>query len=117
MTVKDSISWQRAHLVVRCACDILGLDEIPARPDLRLNLTVEEFGEELVKRYAASHPMLVFRTESSIERARLERRFKEFLPKVHLRQGAPPRAAREAALAKPGDTPLPDAQAAAAAGH
>jgi len=91
MTANESISWQRAQLVVRCACDILGLKEVPAKPDLRLNLTVEEFGEELVRRYAATHPMLVFRTESSIERARLERRFKEFLPKVHLRQGAPPR--------------------------
>lgn len=94
MASKDSISWQRAQLVVRCACDILGLKEVPPTPDLRLNLTVEEFGEELVKRFAATHPALVFRTESSIERARLERRFKEALPKVHLRQGAPPRLSR-----------------------
>jgi hypothetical protein len=96
MAGKESISWQRAHLVVRCACDILGLKDIPATPDLRLNLTVEEFGVELVKRYATTHPGLVFRTESSIERARLERRFKEALPKVHLRQGAPPRASQPA---------------------
>jgi len=87
------IGWRRAELVVRCACDILGIAAPP--PDsreLRVPINVEQFGRELTERYGKQYPELVFRTESSIERARLERRAGWSLPKVILLQGAPRRS-------------------------
>lgn len=89
-----SIAQRRAELVVRCACDVLGLATVPVEPVLHLPLCVQEFEQELRRRYGHTHPELVFRTESTTERARLERRPGNTLPKVMLRQGAPVRSER-----------------------
>lgn len=90
----ESISYQRARLVVRCACDFLGLAKVPAVPELRVELTVLEFQALLERDYGSSHPNLVYRTDSTIERARLTRCAEWGLPKVVLRQGAPVRLGR-----------------------
>ncbi|MCC7463754.1 MAG: hypothetical protein IT480_14980 [Gammaproteobacteria bacterium] len=86
-----STAQRRARLVVACACDILGLDPAAAGSEIRLPLSVEEFEQELRRRYALTHPELVYRTDSTLERARLERRGLESIPRVILRQGAPRR--------------------------
>lgn len=86
-----STAERRARLVVICACEILGLDPSTQTGEIRLPLSVEEFEHELRQRYALTHPDLVFRTDSTLERARLERRGLEFIPRVILRQGAPRR--------------------------
>jgi hypothetical protein len=88
----------RADLVVRCACDLLGVAAVPDTTVIRLELTVLQFQQALQERYGAQFPRLVFCDEDSIERARLDRtRFPE-VPKVMLRRGAPrgatPRARR-----------------------
>jgi len=89
--VRASVGRQRAELVVRCACVLLGLADAPPVNALRLNLSVEEFDRELRTRFGRSHPELVYRTESTTERARLIRDPSWPLPKVILRQGAPRR--------------------------
>ena len=86
-----STAERRARLVVACACDILGLDPGSTAGEIRLPLSVEEFEHALRQRYALTHPELVFRTDSTLERARLERRGLESIPRVILRQGAPRR--------------------------
>ncbi|MFO1401905.1 MAG: hypothetical protein U1F06_10165 [Steroidobacteraceae bacterium] len=86
-----STAERRARLVVACACDILGLDPGAIAGEIRLPLSVEEFEQALRQRYALTHPELVFRTDSTLERARLERRGLESIPRVILRQGAPRR--------------------------
>jgi siroheme synthase (precorrin-2 oxidase/ferrochelatase) len=86
-----STAERRARLVVACACDILGIDPNSPTGEIRLPLSVEEFEQELRQRYALTHPELVFRTDSTLERARLERRGLESIPRVILRQGAPRR--------------------------
>jgi hypothetical protein len=86
-----STAERRARLVVTCACEILGLDPTAQAGEIRLPLSVEEFEQELRQRYALAHPELVFRTDSTLERARLERRGLESIPRVILRQGAPRR--------------------------
>jgi hypothetical protein len=86
------IAERRARLVVQCACDILGLD--PARldgRDLHIQISVTDFEQALRQRYSASHPDLIFRTDSTLERARLSRARFPGLPRVILRRGAPPR--------------------------
>jgi hypothetical protein len=86
------IAERRARITVQCACDLLGLD--PARldgQDLHLNISVAEFERALRERYANSHPDLIFRTDSTLERARLSRARFPGLPRVILRRGAPPR--------------------------
>jgi hypothetical protein len=88
-----STAERRARLVVACACDILGLDPSRQSGEIHLPLSVEEFEHELRQRYALTHPELVFRTDSTLERARLERRGLEAIPRVILRQGAPRRRA------------------------
>jgi len=88
-----STAERRARLVVTCACEILGLDPEKQTGEIRLPLSVQEFELELRRRYALTHPELVFRTDSTLERARLERRGLESIPRVILRQGAPPRRA------------------------
>ncbi len=85
------VSERRARLMVRCACELLGLDETRVTADLQLPLSVVEFDNELRARYAATHPDLVYRTDSTTERARLDRSRLAGLPRVILRQGAPPR--------------------------
>jgi len=88
-----SVAERRAQLVVRCARDLLG-DRAPVTGDLQLQLSVNEFERALRERYGNQHPDLVYRTDSTLERARLERRQFPHLPKVVLRQGAPRRADR-----------------------
>ncbi len=86
------VSERRARLMVRCACELLGLDETSATGDLQLPMSVTEFENELRARYAATHPDLVYRTDSTTERARLDRSRLPGLARVILRQGAPPRS-------------------------
>ena len=93
-TRPKSIAQRRAELVVQCACDVLGLAAAPAVEVLHLPLCVQEFEQELRRRFGQAHPELVFRTDSTTERARLERRPGWNLPKVMLRQGAPVRNGR-----------------------
>jgi hypothetical protein len=86
------IAERRARLVVQCACELLGLD--PARidgSDLHILVSVAEFEKALRERFSASHPDLIFRTDSTLERARLSRERFPGLPRVILRRGAPPR--------------------------
>jgi hypothetical protein len=90
------VSERRARLVVQCACELLGVDPDTAAGDLHLTLSVQEFEQQLRGRYAASHPQLIYRTDSTLERARLERGRLPRLPRVILRRGAPPR--RRAAM-------------------
>ena len=92
--VMTSVAERRAHLVVQCACQILGIDAHAAPSELHLPLSVAEFEAELRNRFGAAHPDLVFRTDSTLERARLDRRGLEHIPKVILRQGAPRREGR-----------------------
>lgn len=89
----SSVAERRAQLVVQCARDLLG-EQAQAAGDLHLPLSVTEFERALRDRYGAAHPELVYRTDSTLERARLERRQFPHLPKVVLRQGAPRRADR-----------------------
>ncbi len=89
----SSVAERRAQLVVQCARDLLG-EAAPSSGDLHLPLSVIEFERALRDRYGVAHPDLVYRTDSTLERARLERRQFPHLPKVVLRQGAPRRADR-----------------------
>ena len=86
------VSERRARLMVRCACELLGLNETSVTTDLQLPMSVAEFEHELRARFAATHPDLVYRTDSTTERARLDRSRLAGLPRVILRQGAPPRS-------------------------
>ena len=86
------VSERRARLMVRCACELLDLDETNVTADLQLPMSVVEFENELRARYAVTHPDLVYRTDSTTERARLDRARLPGLPRVILRQGAPPRS-------------------------
>ena len=88
-----SVAQRRAELVVQCARDLLA-GRAPTQGDLHLPLSVNEFERALRERYGSSHPELVYRTDSTLERARLERRQFPHLPKVVLRQGAPRRSER-----------------------
>ena len=85
-----SVSERRARLVVQCACELLGVDPATVSGDLHLMLSVEEFERALRERYALTHPQLIYRTDSTLERARLERARLPPLPRVILRRGAPP---------------------------
>lgn len=84
------VSERRARLVVQCACELLGVDPATASGDLHLTLSVLEFEQQLRERYAVTHPQLIYRTDSTLERARLERARLPRLPRVILRRGAPP---------------------------
>ena len=86
------VSERRARLMVRCACELLGVEESAVSGDLRLPMSVAEFENELRARFALTHPDLVYRTDSTTERARLDRSRLPGLARVVLRQGAPPRA-------------------------
>jgi hypothetical protein len=77
--------------MVQCACELLGINVEVAPSVLQLSLSVAEFENELRNRFGAAHPDLVFRTDSTLERARLYRREMPGVPKVILRQGAPRR--------------------------
>ena len=88
---KTSVAERRARLVIQCACELQGIDPAAAVSDLHLPISVAEFESELRTRYAHSHPNLIYRTDSTLERARLERARLPHLPRVVLRRGAPPR--------------------------
>ena len=90
-SLRQPVSERRARLVVQCACELLGIDPETATGDLHLTLSVQEFEQALRSRYASSHPQLIYRTDSTLERARLERGRLRGLPRVILRRGAPPR--------------------------
>lgn len=88
---------QRAELVARFACELLGLDgqmrDGQMRDgELKLELTVAQFQQALQARYGTLFPRLVYCDEDSIERARLDRSRFADVPKVKLRRGAPRRA-------------------------
>lgn len=89
-SARQPVSERRARLVVQCACELLGVDPATASGDLRLTLSVQEFEQALRERYAVTHPQLIYRTDSTLERARLERARLPRLPRVILRRGAPP---------------------------
>lgn len=89
---KMSVAERRARLVIQCACEMQGIDPTGVTADLHLPISVTEFESELRTRYALSHPDLIYRTDSTLERARLERARMPHLPRVVLRRGAPPRA-------------------------
>lgn len=86
----NHVALRRAELVVRLACELLGLDSVPPVEVLQLPLSVSQFQQELQRRYASVHPRLVMRSEATIERARLIRPESYRLPRVVLRQGPPP---------------------------
>lgn len=90
---RSGIARLRADLVVRCACDLLGVSAVPDATVIQLELTVAQFQRALQERYGAQFPRLVFCDEDSIERARLDRSRYPEVPKVMLRRGAPRRAA------------------------
>lgn len=79
----------RARLVVQCAIDILGKARRHVEGDIYLPLSVDQFLVELRRRFGAMHPDMVYRTNATIERARLGRKPGSTLPRVVLRQGAP----------------------------
>jgi hypothetical protein len=91
----NQVSNRRAELVVQFACELLGLQAVPEVEALVLPLSVAEFQQQLQHRYANVFPRLVMRSEATIERARLTRSDVPLrLPRVVLRQGAPPASAR-----------------------
>ena len=107
------ITERRARLVVQCAQELLAAANgngngngsngtAQGLTPLHLPLSVSEFEDGLRVRFGAEHPDLVFRTDSTLERARLDRRNLPDLPRVVLRQGAPRRARGHASR---GDTP------------
>jgi hypothetical protein len=86
------VAMRRALLMVWCAQELAD-DTCPANSrTIHLDLSVKEFQQALESRYARAHPELVRRSESTIERARLDRPAgMESIPRVILRQGAPRR--------------------------
>lgn len=80
--------------MIQCACELLGVPVDGTNGAIQLPLSVSEFENELRARFGAEHPELVFRTDSTLERARLDRRGLPGLPRVILRQGAPRRTTR-----------------------
>ena len=88
---RPSVAERRARLVIRCACELLGVAPEAVETDLHVPISVAEFEVEMRRRFALSHPDLIYRTDSTLERARLERARLPNLPRVVLRRGAPPR--------------------------
>lgn len=86
---KIPIFRRRAELVVRFACELLGVRNPPDGSVLKIRMKVEEFEALLKRRYGDAHPELVHRSDSAIERARLDRDVWPDIPKVVLQQGAP----------------------------
>ena len=86
---RPSVLERRATLAVEFARQLLGEPETSSAKPLVVCLRVGEFDLLFRERYASSYPELVHRSESSLERARLERRKLPHLPRVILKQGAP----------------------------
>lgn len=89
---RNSPFERRAQLMVECALLILGKTREQCLGDLYVPLSVAQFTRELRRRYAVLHPELIFRTDATFERARLDRKRLPHLPRVVLRQGPPPRS-------------------------
>ena len=89
-----SIAERRATLVVQCARELPGA-VTASTGEIHLPLSVAEFEQALRSRFGGSHPELVFRTDSTLERARLERNNLPHIPRVVLRQGAPKRSVND----------------------
>jgi hypothetical protein len=86
-----SVSERRAALVAAFAREQPGVIVTPDG-DIRLPYSVVEFEQALRARFGGSYPELVYRTDSTLERARLERPpALQHIAKVVLRQGAPRR--------------------------
>lgn len=83
---------RRARLVVQFAQELSGQPANGEGADIRLPLSAAEFQRELVRRYGDKYPDLAFRSEATVERARLQRSKFPDLPRVVLRQGPPPRS-------------------------
>jgi hypothetical protein len=92
---RQSVLERRATLAVEFARQLLGDAEQPGGKPLVLCLRAGEFQVLFRERYASKYPDLVHRSESSLERARLERRKLPHLPRVILKQGAPRKQDRE----------------------
>ena len=102
---KLPVAERRARLVVAFACELLGLDPAKVAADLYLPISVAEFEAALRARFAATYPNLIYRTDSTLERARLERTRLPQLPRVVLRRGAPPRSATSRVSSNPAVSP------------
>lgn len=85
---------RRALLVIECAREMPGARICPRTGQINVDLSTRQFEEELRRRYGKSHPDLVFRADSTFERARLDRHRYKDLPRVVLRQGPPPKSER-----------------------
>jgi hypothetical protein len=85
---------RRALLVIQCARELPGATIDPETGQINLDLSSRQFELELRRRYGKSHPDLVFRADSTFERARLDRHRYKDLPRVVLRQGPPPKSER-----------------------
>ena len=85
---------RRALLVIQCARELPGAKISPETGQINLDLSTRQFELELRRRYGKSYPDLVFRADSTFERARLDRHRYKDLPRVVLRQGPPPKAER-----------------------
>lgn len=85
---------RRALLIIECARALPGAKICPQTGQINLELSTRQFELELRRRYGKSHPDLVFRADSTFERARLDRHRYKDLPRVVLRQGPPPKSER-----------------------
>ena len=85
---------RRALLMIQCARELPGAKICPQTGQINLDLSTRQFELELRRRYGRSHPDLVFRADSTFERARLDRHRYKDLPRVVLRQGPPPKSER-----------------------
>ena len=91
LTAKPSVSERRAALVAAFAREMHGA-VVASNGDIHVPVSVLEFETAIRARHGASDPELVYRTDSTLERARLERPpALQHIAKVVLRQGAPRR--------------------------
>jgi hypothetical protein len=92
VAVKHSVSARRAELVAAFARELPGA-VIASNGDIHVPVSVLEFEQAIRARHGSTHPELVYRTDSTLERARLERpQALQHIAKVILRQGAPRRS-------------------------
>jgi hypothetical protein len=99
----QSAFLRRALLIIHCARELPGASICPETGQINLKLSARQFEAELRRRYGKSHPDLVFRADSTFERARLDRHRYKDLPRVVLRQGPPPKSERPSHIFAPID--------------
>lgn len=85
---------RRAQLMVQCALELPCARVCPDTGQIHVDLSSRQFEQELRRRYGRSHPDLVFRADSTFERARLDRHRYAHIPRVILRQGPPRKTPR-----------------------